>query len=277
MVLPYVAYIISKTGVSCFFARVGDQNSPVIDCRLYLEHIANDISAKVQKTPAQNIDIKTEVLFFNPVDALINYADQIKAELVIIGSRGASNQARWPLGNVAQKILRISKIPVLVVKRSPQDVADVSGPLIKKILLPLDGSKLSETAIPHAATMAGWTESELVLTQVIQHVEVPSGSPATGITWHVGDYEIYLRSQADNYLGKIAGSLKDTVKNVTSTVLTGSPAEQIIDYSEKSGVDLIVMSSHGRSGVGRWFFGSVTEKILNGGDTPVLVIRQPAD
>jgi len=67
--------------------------------------------------------------------------------------------------------------------------------------------------------------------------------------------------------------LRDKGVKVRSQVLLGDPAEEIIDYAENEGVDLIVMCSHGASGIRRWVFGSVTEKVLRGTATPVLVIR----
>jgi nucleotide-binding universal stress UspA family protein len=78
-----------------------------------------------------------------------------------------------------------------------------------------------------------------------------------------------------SYLNEISKKLKAQETPVSMEVARGSPADQILDYAETHEMDLIAMSTHGRSGVGRWVFGSVTDKVLHSGDMAVLVVRAP--
>ncbi len=114
--------------------------------------------------------------------------------------------------------------------------------------------------------------AEVVFFQVLEAVET---------TWVGEAYPSYATPQDEErgkasaiyYLDGVGKSLKEKGLSVSSAAVVGSPAEQIIDYAKGNSVDLIAMSTHGRSGIGRWVFGSVTDKVLHAGDTPVLVIR----
>jgi len=81
------------------------------------------------------------------------------------------------------------------------------------------------------------------------------------------------RTAAEDYLNSVRKTLNRKRLKVSSTVVQGSPPDQTIDYAKANAIDLIAMSSHGRTGIGRWVFGSVTDKVLHAGDTPVLVVR----
>jgi nucleotide-binding universal stress UspA family protein len=82
-----------------------------------------------------------------------------------------------------------------------------------------------------------------------------------------------LRVEGTEYLGRITDSLIKEGIRVSSVIVEGGIAEKILEYSAANRIDLITISTHGRSGIGRWVFGSVTEKLLQYGDTPVLVVR----
>jgi nucleotide-binding universal stress UspA family protein len=81
------------------------------------------------------------------------------------------------------------------------------------------------------------------------------------------------KRQDEQYLAKIEKRLRDSGLNVRSEVLIGKPAETIVQYASENRASLIVMSTHGRSGPGRWVFGSVAEKVLHGVTTPILLVR----
>jgi nucleotide-binding universal stress UspA family protein len=165
--------------------------------------------------------------------------------------------------------------------------------MYKKILVPLDGSKLAECALPHAEELAKSCDTaEVILVSVTERVQgyragegstepfVLSGGgcgaaiqppPQRLVPEAFGKKE----KQAERYLGRIAEKLESKGVKVHTEVLFWPPAEAIASYAEQNGADIIVMSSHGRSGASRWAYGSVADKVLRASCVPVLMIRAP--
>ncbi|MDH4268738.1 MAG: universal stress protein [Dehalococcoidia bacterium] len=165
--------------------------------------------------------------------------------------------------------------------------------MYKKILVALDGSKLAECALPHAEELAkGCDTTEVILVSVTERVQ--------GYRAVKGSTEPFIRSgggwgssiqpplqrlvpeafgkkekQAERYLGRIAEKLESKGVKVHTEVLFWPPAEAIASYAEQNGADIIVMSSHGRSGPSRWAYGSVADKVLRASCVPVLMVRAP--
>jgi nucleotide-binding universal stress UspA family protein len=168
--------------------------------------------------------------------------------------------------------------------------------MFKKILVPCDGSELAqESVFPYVEDLAKSMDAEITILTVVPSPSGRSGSafkpgapempiplPVTPEDAHAARHPIYrdqeiasAEAEARRSVSEAEALLRDRGVNVHSEVLLGVPADQIIDYAQEQDADLIVMCSHGGSGVGRWVFGSVTEKVLRGAGTPVLVIRPP--
>lgn len=275
MVLPYVSEIAVKSGARIILARVCEPGEQRDECGRYLEAIAAIIRG--ESGTGATIEIVSEVLSGEPFEAITTFAGQQGCGLLVMASRGESNQPQWPIGTIAQKIIRASRIPILLIRRLPPQKTTVKGGLFRKILVPLDGSALAEAALEQAvqlATIPGRImESSIVLLEVIERIAVPPGSQTSGARWQATNIEAIMKSLATRYLQEKAAALQDRVKDITIEVAIGSPAERIIEYAQVNDIDLIVMSSHGRSGIGRWYFGSVAGKVLNAGDVPLLIIR----
>jgi len=151
--------------------------------------------------------------------------------------------------------------------------------LYKKILVPLDGSKLAECALPHVEELAkGCDTEEVILVSVTERVKgyraLEEPSQPLGqrlIPEAFGKKE----KQAQKYLDRIAKAMAAKGINVSTEVLLWKPDEAIVGYAKQYGCDLIVMASHGRSGPSRWAHGSVADKVLRASGIPVLMIRAP--
>ncbi len=145
-----------------------------------------------------------------------------------------------------------------------------------KILVPLDGSQLAEVALPYAEELASKLQAEVVLLQVMAeayHVyamgEVSSQMPYTE------DEMEPLKAKAKSYLEKVSNGLKSKGITTSSEVRVGAAAEEIIKFADEIHADVVAMSTHGLSGISRWVFGSVADRVLRGGNTPVLLVRNP--
>jgi nucleotide-binding universal stress UspA family protein len=147
-----------------------------------------------------------------------------------------------------------------------------------KILAPLDGSQLAECTIEHVKEIAkGCNIPEVIFLFVVDFARnawmIPDDTPDARVIEQVVEAE---RERGAEYLAKVVDAAKKDGVEAKGVVMEGSPADSVIDYAEKSGVDLIVMSTHGRSGVTRFALGSVTDKVIRTVSAPVMVIS-PAE
>lgn len=148
--------------------------------------------------------------------------------------------------------------------------------MINKILVPLDGSDLAKQALPYAIELAMQFEAELILVRALQLV------PQLAYTHHPGypfGEQYQWPSNDDDsesnisrmYLQGVQETLP--IRSKIEVLSSYPPADAIVDYAKVEGVDLIVMSTHGRSGVSRWVFGSVANKVLQESPCPVYLVR----
>ena len=141
--------------------------------------------------------------------------------------------------------------------------------MYKKILVPLDGSELSRKALDQAEKLAKTFDAEIILFQVVPFLPI-YGSPELVTPLIVDEKQ---RESAEKYLTNLAEELKKRGLKVTAMVRTGQQvAVEIIDFAKETGVDLIVMCTHGRSGITRWVLGSVAHKVLTRTETPILLL-----
>ena len=182
--------------------------------------------------------------------------------------------------------------------------------MYKKILVPLDGSKLAESVLEHVESIAsGCNVPEVVLVSVTEPIKVTrqyiNAQTVDRSGYHILDHSFYVQqsgqtagtdtfigdlppenskwsrtigrmyTQADKYLDRIQRRLLKKGIKADTEVLLGKPAEAITSYAEANGVDLIIMSSHGRSGISRWASGSVAERVFRSACVPVLMVRAP--
>ncbi len=141
--------------------------------------------------------------------------------------------------------------------------------MYQRVLIPLDGSELAECVLPHAQEIAkGCNIGEVVLLEV---VEPPSSLVAGSIDFT--PLQNASVKAAEGYVAKVQSQLSSEGLNVSSEVLVGRAAETIMEFAKKNAVDIIAIATHGRSGISRWVFGSVADKLLRSSHVPILMIR----
>jgi len=148
--------------------------------------------------------------------------------------------------------------------------------MYKKILAPLDGSEFSECSLDHVTAIAkGCAVPSVVLLYVVE----PPGEYAIEYTRIVSEaideVKKKFRAQTKNRLAKIADRLKKNGINASTVTVEGKPSDEILNYADKNRVDLIILSTHGSSGLTRWAFGSVADKVIRHSTVPVLAIAPP--
>jgi nucleotide-binding universal stress UspA family protein len=143
--------------------------------------------------------------------------------------------------------------------------------MFKRILVPLDGSQFSEGALEQAQMLAECGGGKIELLRVAVH---PSNYVYVADATALADLYDSDRAHCEDYLKAVAARINADAKvPVTTAVLEGVVADAVLDYAEDTDADLIVMSTHGRSGMERWLLGSVAEKVVRGAKMPVLLVR----
>lgn len=145
--------------------------------------------------------------------------------------------------------------------------------MYRRIMVPLDGSELAECVIPHIEVIGKLSEASVELVRVVEPIELPTRG---GIALSIDDIrqiESHSKTEAENYLHGIVERLKIAGIKARSKILTGRAADSLVDHVHKNNFDLIIMATHGRSGISRWIWGSVAEKILHSSSIPILLVR----
>jgi len=209
---------------------------------------------------------------YAPADAILAAASDPPADLIVMSTHGRGGIGRWLYGSVADRILRRSDVPVLLVPAAsnhpwPHDRRP-------KILVPLDGSDLSETALGPARMLSYTLGADLILLRVVEPQAVPMWNveSVAMAAWRATADEL---DAARQYLDGVAGAPGSAALSVDALVDEGDPAAVIAATTQREGVDLIVMATHGRTGLPRLTMGSVATTTVQRAHVPLLLIRPP--
>lgn len=201
-------------------------------------------------------------------EAILGYAEEIGADLIVMGTHGRRGLSHLLLGSVANEVVRRASCPVMTVRARP-DGSNLQA--IERILVPVDFSGASDAALAAARDLAvPWTAG-LDLLHVVEEAVMPAFY-AVGVTSLLQlNPEIRTRSQAE--MERRLAQLGGAAVGVATHVCEGKAAQQIVGFAEEHGSDLIVLATAGRTGVERLLLGSVAEKVVRLAPCPVLVVR----
>lgn len=273
-VIPYVEELAKVLGSEVMlimvFAR-GDGLSLRMQ-ETYLEQMAQRIRGQLAEAQGKGGgEVSWRVLKGDPAEEILHRAQEAEVSIIALATHGRSGVSRWLLGSVADKVLRGADVPVLLVRAQVAPEVIRERWMEKSILVPLDGSELGEAALPLVEELARGMNAQVILFQALE--------PRQVVTW--GETQLVysdtqrreVEERALHYLHGVQLRLRERGVVSRAEVGWGLPAEEILDRAEGEDVDLIAMSTHGRSGVGRWVYGSVAERVLRGAQVPVLLAR----
>ncbi len=234
------------------------------------------LAAVAARLGARHVRAEYKAVIGDPVDQILAEAEEERATMIVMATHGRSGLQRLLLGSVADKVMRMSSRPVLLIRpREEATVPSDEPATIRRIAVPLDGSQLAEAALPVAIDLARMLHARLFLIRVeplAQSLIVPfdlSGSVPDFAT-----LDERIAAAAEEYLGTVRARLPVGIKAET-LVVRGSPAPTLLEVLERDRVDLVVMSTHGWGGLRRFVLGSVTERVVRAG-VPTVVVR-PAE
>jgi len=282
--LPYAEELSAKFGSGLILASVSEPEVPDMTgaYRAYLEHLTENVQRRLSDRGAnKEARVCIEVLMGKPATEILQYADENNVSLIAMASRGGSHggpdEGAWLLGNIASKVVQAASKPILLIRAPARSTALQQKRLLKKILVPLDGSETGEAALSHVESLARSFDAQVILFHVLELAPVPI-LVAPGIKFPyppmTPEQEARRAVSGITYLEGVEKALTEKGIDCSSETSSGSPALEIVNYAEANAIDLIAISTHGRSGIGRWVFGSVTERLLQTGSTPVLTVRE---
>lgn len=204
-----------------------------------------------------------------PGMAILQYAEEYDIDVVVVGTHGRRGFRRFLLGSVAEEIVRHAQCPVITVPKRNKEEKPLA---IKRILLPADFSNHSEESLLYAKSLAETFDAQLVLLHV---VNLPSqvtfnDTGLVSVYEYQPEIEVYAYEQLKELYEQSEGP---AVKNVAYAIEYNLESDGIVQYAEDNDVDLVVMGTHGRTGMSRFLLGNVTAKTLRRITCPVFVVK----
>jgi nucleotide-binding universal stress UspA family protein len=236
----------------------------------YLESLARQL----------NRDVGTSIRRGRPAAELVAAVREFDEPIIVMATHGYSGADPLRFGSVADRVVHAAEAPVLLVRSGMEQDHQ---PPIRSILVPLDGSANAEAALRYATRLAELTRARLRLARVVEtrrlHSMLAGGPYMTTGTGPLADvYQAAVEQAqqgAETYLAEVAERLRASGIPIQTTLLSGTPDEEIRLAEQRYQPDLVVMATHGRGGANWLVFGSTAERVLKLGSTPVLMVRPP--
>lgn len=243
-ILPHLSEVFRAADADFRFVNVTGWNEEALKRgRLYLDDLKARASVRFPYVTTELLRGRSTA-FEILKDAVVQHAD-----LIAMMTHARTGLSRLLFGSTSRELVRISQIPVLLCRPS------WSVRPIRKVLVPIDGSRTSQAVLPVAGDLALGAGARLVLLSVVPNAE--------------------LRDVAGRQLRRVAATLSRRGVEVEQILKPGEAVEEILQTAREEGVDLIALGTHGRAGTERFFWGSVAESVLSEAETPLLIRRRP--
>ena len=222
----------------------------------------------------QRFKVEMRVGLGGVASSITDFAEAEKMDLIAMSTHGRSGLRRSVLGSVADRVLRQAHQPVLLVRPTGDTPVEEKPCGLKALIVPLDGSRAAEGALPYAQEMAKTLKLEVVLIQAISPETTVQFTPMGPDTLAIPtDILQRIDLVASGYLAGVGKDLKREGIPVRWDVLHGTAARRIVEFAKETPGSMVVMTTHGRSGLRRWVLGSVADEVVRGSGEPVLVVR----
>ncbi|MFC1979760.1 universal stress protein [Chloroflexota bacterium] len=279
-VLPYAEELAGNFNSEVtlmYVCEPGEQKHHLVH-KFYMGKIAELVKSQIERNyprkRSTGIKVKSEVVIGKQGAAISDYANNNDISLIVIAGRGRSGIMRRLMGQIADRVLRDTSMPVLLTKTTKPSPELGPMHLLDKILIPLDGSKNDEAALPCIKEFVKKMGTEVTLLRVItprQHVHTMRGLDYVRLT----DQEIeYEKAKARRYLEQVGRKLSGAKAILWREVRIGEDiAKEITHFANEMNIRLIVVTPRRKAGIGRWISGSETQKVLQATNVPVLLFR----
>ena len=256
--------------------------------RVYLSKMAAATEQAMKKSPdlprGEKVKVASAIvgspgLLTHPAEQILDYAEKENINLIVMATHGRTGIRRWTLGSTANKVARAFKCPILLIRANAAVPKRVH---LDKILVPLDGSIPGEAVLPYIENLASKLKTKISLLYVVEllYHYYPYAEPV-GYYGSAGVVKVPYNEEemkpwkevGEKYIKSVNDKLTAQGIKTSYEVRTGSAGEEIIKAEAEIHPDVVAMSTHGHSGFGRFDHGSVADKVLHAGNTPLLLVR----
>ncbi len=240
-----------------------------------IELYLNTIKSRLEN---QGVKVEKDLIEGRVLDQIVKFAQTHAADLMILSSHGQPEHGfgSWNLSLTVQQLLQQRLTSALIV-RSDRSHSEGEGFKYRRLLVPLDGSRRAEAALPIATRLAEEHQAELLLTHIVNRPDTPRRMPLSHEDIDLVNHLVERnREEASEYLEQLQVRLPGNVR--TLLAVSDNVAAALQDMAEREESDLMVMTAHGYSGQARWPYGSITNRFIADGVLPLLVVQdQPSD
>jgi nucleotide-binding universal stress UspA family protein len=215
------------------------------------------------------ITTRAQVRATSPARGILEYAEEREIDLIVMGTHGRRGLRRLLLGSVAEEVVRLASCPVLTVPEK-EDSGHEPG-VARNIVVPLDFSQHARLALAYAKALAVTSNARVHLLHVIENVIYPDFYPPVWPSGGASSEE--LREESAAHLREAARDLEEAGIRTETHVRVGRPATEIVEFAAEQGADLVVIASHGLTGLQYMLLGSVAEHVVRGARSPVLTLK----
>lgn len=250
--------------------RSADRPSPADGIEAFRDRLKQDGAASPAALDAVTVVEETR-RDVSPAPALLNYADDESIDLILLGTHGRRGASRVLLGSVAEEVVRRARQPVMTVRGKEEEGRTPVPGVIDRILVPIDFSAYAREALRTAHEWATLYDAEIDVLHVVEEDLHPAfyQGGVTSIYDVEPDLDEKVRAKIETFVEEVLG----TTEGVEAHMTTGSAPSAITTFVEKNETDLVCLSTHGRTGLERFFLGSVAEKVVRHVSCPVLTVK----
>jgi nucleotide-binding universal stress UspA family protein len=248
--------------------RAEEQVRVIAEAEEYLKTMALELKGR-------GITAETGVPYGPAAEGILDEIRLRRPDLVVMATHGRSGLGRWLYGSVAEAVIGRSTTPILLTRAWHAEQPARAAAEYERLIVPLDGSPFAEAVLPLAGKLAATIDAELVLVWVISLPQEAQYTENGQVVRFIDQELEVLQSDAQRYLAQIERRIREQHPTVRTTtdVRLGVPVEGIVSASEQGGAAMVVMATHGRTGLSRLFLGSVAGAVLRAGEVPLLLIR----
>ena len=217
------------------------------------------------------------VLEGHPSSRIVQIADELDADIVVVATHGRSALRRLFLGSVTHELLHTLKRPLLIVREGSREGPGAAGREldIQKMVVGCDFSANGELAVSYASSLAQELQAELCLLHVLEPWAYQDLVPST--KGMAEDLRAAVRGVIENRMAKLVDREARSWVRVRTVIASGKPSAEIVTFAEREHADLVVVGSSGMGAIGRLLVGSTAEAVVRHATVPVLVVREPSD
>ena len=280
--LPYGEELARRLGSEVVLLHVRGQEQQ--DYRhihqVYLDRLAEAVENNIRsgQPAARKVKVTTKVESGEPQESICRLVNENDIDLIIMSAVSASGlKIGKTLGSVTDHVCRTVPIPVMLIRPQNAQQTKSKEQLINRLMITLDGSELSKKALTLGEELASNLKVSAILFRMANMVRLQEDD--SGATAYIDYAKLNEdeKKRVNSQMALLGKELKKKGIDVTHVVTSGfDAAEDIIETGKKIKADLMIMSTHGRSGLGRFVFGSVAEKILRHGEIPLLLVNTRA-